>query len=68
VQVLDPRDVSVPYPHADRGKIDEKAIDALLEKPPNFAVQIAMRRRRTAALQIVGKKLILGAKSPHMDL
>jgi len=41
---------------------------AAVQKTPNFGIQIAMCRWGAADLQIVGKKLILGAKSPHMDL
>jgi hypothetical protein len=60
--------MSVSHTHADRGKINEESVDAAAQKTPNFRIQIAMRRRRAADLQIVGKKLVLGAKSPHMDL
>jgi hypothetical protein len=35
--------MSVPHPHADGGKIDEKAVDAPVEIPPELRLQIAVR-------------------------
>jgi hypothetical protein len=68
VQGLGRGDVSVPHPHPDRRKINEESIDAAVQEPADFGLEIAMRRRRIPDLQIVGQKFILGTESPHVDL
>jgi hypothetical protein len=64
---LDPRGVGVSHAHADRRKIGKEPVDASLEKPLDFGIEITMGRWRRADLQIVGKKLILGTESPNVD-